>query len=308
MSASLRVLLAGAIDYAGMFPPAKLPLQEAFRNYQRYRESPDAWMLGRFICPAAIIDLRNLLREKEVIAPFEISFIMRMNDARTMLREIGHVALLAFGSRTNAKVGTLEFDPLLSSEIVKEPRTIPKLITILDRFRPPACAFFETQVENTASYDAHGFVQPLQVSPNRNLGMKIRCGGLQASSFPSPKSVAHLIALCSDARIPLKFTAGLHHPLRHFNRELKTMMHGFINILSACVLAYSHSLEDEQIETILLDEDPKSFVFEDTGFRWQKQHATLDQIIIARKRGGLTFGSCSFDEPRDDLRKLGWLL
>src|SRR5262245_43732505 len=105
MSASLRALLTGAIDYAGMFPPAKLPLEEAFRNYLQYRESPDAWMLGRFICPAVNINLRNLLRENESIAPFEISFIMRMNDALTMLREIGHVALLAFGSRTNAKVG-----------------------------------------------------------------------------------------------------------------------------------------------------------------------------------------------------------
>ena len=51
MSASLRALLAGAIDYAGMFPPASLPLGQAFDNYLRYRSGPDAWMLGRFVCP-----------------------------------------------------------------------------------------------------------------------------------------------------------------------------------------------------------------------------------------------------------------
>src|SRR5262245_15528061 len=53
MLASVRALLSGIIDYAGMFPPAKLPLQEAIRNYARYRTEPESWMLGRFVCPAA---------------------------------------------------------------------------------------------------------------------------------------------------------------------------------------------------------------------------------------------------------------
>ena len=52
MHASVRALLSGIIDYAGLFPPAKLPLEEALRNYLRYRkESPYRWMLGRFVCP-----------------------------------------------------------------------------------------------------------------------------------------------------------------------------------------------------------------------------------------------------------------
>ena len=53
MHASVRALLTGIIDYAGMFPPANLPLDEALRNYLRYRSEPESWMLGRFICPAA---------------------------------------------------------------------------------------------------------------------------------------------------------------------------------------------------------------------------------------------------------------
>src|SRR4051812_4538190 len=53
MSASLHALLAGAVDYAGLFPPAGLPLEQAARDYARYREEPEAWMLGRFVCLAA---------------------------------------------------------------------------------------------------------------------------------------------------------------------------------------------------------------------------------------------------------------
>src|SRR5438105_6737048 len=53
MFASVRALLTGIVDYAGLFPPAELPLNEAIRNYARYRTAPESWMLGRFICPAA---------------------------------------------------------------------------------------------------------------------------------------------------------------------------------------------------------------------------------------------------------------
>src|SRR5438105_2128275 len=53
MMESLRVLLTGLIDYAGLFPPAQLSLAEALRNYLRYRVEPEGWMLGRFVCPAA---------------------------------------------------------------------------------------------------------------------------------------------------------------------------------------------------------------------------------------------------------------
>jgi hypothetical protein len=48
---SLRVLLEGAIDYAGLFPPASLPFEEVIRNYAAYRDSADAWALGRLIVP-----------------------------------------------------------------------------------------------------------------------------------------------------------------------------------------------------------------------------------------------------------------
>ena len=52
MLASVRAMFAGIVDYAGMFPPANLPLEQAIRNYARYRQEPESWMLGRFVCPA----------------------------------------------------------------------------------------------------------------------------------------------------------------------------------------------------------------------------------------------------------------
>src|SRR4051812_2193031 len=50
---TLRILLEGLIDYAGLFPPAALDMAAAMRNYAAYRQGEDAWMIGRFVVPAA---------------------------------------------------------------------------------------------------------------------------------------------------------------------------------------------------------------------------------------------------------------
>jgi hypothetical protein len=50
---SLRALLSNLIDYAGLYPPAALPLEKVLAHYGSYRDSPDRWMLGRLVLPAA---------------------------------------------------------------------------------------------------------------------------------------------------------------------------------------------------------------------------------------------------------------
>jgi hypothetical protein len=50
---SLRALLTNLIDYAGLYPPAGLPLPQVLENYRNYLASPDVWMLNRLVLPAA---------------------------------------------------------------------------------------------------------------------------------------------------------------------------------------------------------------------------------------------------------------
>jgi hypothetical protein len=64
-----RELLRGLIDYAGVFPPAALPLAEAVDNYQRYRSGPHAWIVSRFVIPAALADQAPTDFPLSVIAP-----------------------------------------------------------------------------------------------------------------------------------------------------------------------------------------------------------------------------------------------
>lgn len=42
---ALRALLDGFIDYAGLFPPAALPLDEVLKNYSSYQNGDFNWML-----------------------------------------------------------------------------------------------------------------------------------------------------------------------------------------------------------------------------------------------------------------------
>jgi hypothetical protein len=104
----------------------------------------------------------------------------------------------------------------------------------------------------------------------------------------------------------MKCTAGLHHPVRHFNEGVQTKMHGFLNVFGAGVLAVANDLSVEQIETILEDENPASFIFDEAGFAWKDLRIDNPEIKLARQQV-VSFGSCSFNEPREDLRSMGLL-
>src|SRR5262249_54443685 len=77
-------------------------------------------------------------------------------------------------------------------------------------------------------------------------GIKGRWGGLGASAFPSPEQVAFALVACRDAGVPLKATAGLHHPLRHFDAGVKAKMHGFLNVFGAGALAHARRLDEAE--------------------------------------------------------------
>jgi hypothetical protein len=117
-------------------------------------------------------------------------------------------------------------------------------------------------------------------------GAKIRCGG---TTLPSVEEVAAFVAACRDAGVPFKATAGLHHPIRSGDR------HGFLNLLAAAVFA------DGDLEAILAEEDPDAFTLDERGFGVHDHRADADTIAGARAERFIAYGSCSFDEPVEDL-------
>jgi hypothetical protein len=122
------------------------------------------------------------------------------------------------------------------------------------------------------------------------LRAKVRCGG---QSVPRPAALAEFIWLCRRRGVPFKATAGLHHAVRTGDE------HGFLNLLAATVFADEHDA--------LEDEDPEAFSLTADEFAWRDRTASAEEIARVRRELFVGFGSCSAQEPIDDLTALGFL-
>jgi hypothetical protein len=318
MKASLKALLSGAIDYAGIFPPAKLPLDEAFRNYLRYRQEPESWMLGRFICPAQrLAELVPLAAGVRADAPVHISALSQVENNQTDRASLRDdlTAIQNFQQKMHERgiVDVMEIRlPALTPQDVFA--VVKRACGLIESHEITLTPYFEVlDAANTATGAVAGIslAELKRAGANQKhckfAGFKLRCGGVAASAFPSPELIAQVIAVGRDADVPLKFTAGLHHPLRRRDPELNVHMHGFLNVFVAGVLAYAQRLELEAIHEILVYERAKYFEFDEFALQWRNYVVDLTQIKSARLASVTSFGSCSFDEPRDDLRALGLL-
>jgi hypothetical protein len=134
-------------------------------------------------------------------------------------------------------------------------------------------------------------------------GYKLRTGGVTADAFPTSMQIAKALVTPATHQLPIKFTAGLHHPLRQYREEVQTKMHGFLNVLGAAVLAAEHRWDTNQTAIMLEDENADSFSFTDDFFAWHEWRIDIKRLQY-RRRFVASFGSCSFDEPREDLRAL----
>jgi hypothetical protein len=299
---SVRAFLAGIIDYAGLFPPARLPLDRAIANYAKYRVSSDAWMLGRFIIPAARLgELDAFAQDFSAGPPLPLSVLGRGGETVEAFRagvEADREAVAAFRSRHGAAVAVDAFEVKVAAGAFVGPA---------DDLRGPTESLRAAKM--SVFYEIPPDCPPPILAGLRGAtaGVKLRCGGLDATAFPEAGKIAQVIARCRDNGLSLKFTAGLHHPLRHFDRDVSAKMHGFLNVFGAGVLAHSAGLGEQPIREIIEDEDRSHFGFDEIGFGWKQYHALTDDIIAARRHFVVSFGSCSFDEPRADLRAMGIL-
>lgn len=252
-SRALLVLLDGLIDYAGLFPPAALPMEEAVANYARYRGGEFAWALGRFVVPYE--------RAGEVPPAFPLSILGMPSQngpafevKASTAEEIHEIALQALGARVFVEITDLAL---------------------------------------------------LDVIAEERLGAKIRTGGVTPDAFPAVEHVASFIRACRDRAVPFKATAGLHHPLRcvkpltYAPDAPSGTMHGFLNVFLAAAFEGSE-------EEILRETSASAFSFDDQGASWRGLKVNLEGLHNMRQFG-ISFGSCSFEEPIEDLVALGWL-
>jgi hypothetical protein len=301
-AASLEALLAESIDYAGMFPPCSLALEPALQNHANYVRSPETWMLNSFVLSVEQFDAG-----KELLSPFDPLHPLRVAalgpktaDAEAFLEALDKTdtAIRSLSSNVDLiSISHLEMflpgDVALAS--IKEARSLLGDLPVFWE-SPPDRA--EQTIALLAEHNSDADLA--------TFGYKLRTGGVTADAFPTSAQIARALVAPATHQLPIKFTAGLHHPIRQFRDEVKTKMHGFLNVLGAAVLAAEHRWDARQTSLMLEDEDATSFSFTEDFFAWREWRVDVERLRYRRKFV-TSFGSCSFDEPREDLRALGLL-
>jgi hypothetical protein len=313
-AASLRVFLEGIIDYAGLFAPASLDMRSSVTNYARYLNHPQRWALGRFVLPVArleeFLNAREVnVRESTASEPWHLSGILSDSIAAE-LAAVDAFNRKALGSGID---GSRRDAAVIDSLEVRVSK--PEEIELVRKLQPPGTTvFFEIAPEKA---------RELLPMVSRVGGCaKLRTGGVVAEAFPAIEAIADFLARCSEMGVPFKATAGLHHPLRGM-RPLtyeadspEGTMHGFLNVFTAAAIAWSArqsggSAPRDVLATCLADPERAHWQFGEDALTWSGDprpvRIELDALRSLRSKFALGFGSCSFEEPIQEMRELDLL-
>ncbi|MBA3440984.1 MAG: hypothetical protein H0T92_14055 [Pyrinomonadaceae bacterium] len=302
----LNVLLTEIIDYAGLFPPSELGMSQAVRNYARYLGSEHAWMLGRFVVPATRLmefarAAQDFLPCDPTARPWRLSVLLGSD----IEREVESVLRFNELHREPVNTGTAVVDAIElkishAEDVRRATETIASLteVTAFD-------IYFETPLADNLSELIHVIAQV-------GARAKVRTGGVTAEVIPSTSSLLSFIAACARANVPFKATAGLHHPLRavhpltYEQDSPSATMHGFLNVFLAAAFL-RNGMNMDQAARLLEEHDAQNIRFGADGVAWRDHRLSVDQLREARAKLACSFGSCSFEEPIQELQMINLL-
>ena len=296
---ALRTLMAGLIDYAGLFPPAALDMPRAVRNYAAYLKGEYGWALGRFILPGARIAEFEQAAEQAVPSGggngrWAIA-LSAGADAKLEIERLAEFNRRHGAAKSGFAIDTIEIKAQKAEEIAAIARLLPAGIT----------GYFEIPL----SPSLPEMLAAMAATATR---AKFRTGGLTAGMFPLSSDLARFMESCLKAKVAFKASAGLHHPVRSVQKftyepdSPSGVMHGFVNVFLAAALLRAGGSVDQAV-ALLEEISAEAFRFDEQGASWLTHRLSRAQLEETRGHFALSVGSCSFEEPLADLRKLGWL-
>ena len=243
-----RALFERLIDHAALFPPASMSMEEALAEDRAARSSPYAWMLDRFVCPATRLgELDGLDAPVSVVVDGPLEAPAEALEVRL-------------------------------TEARPDPRELRRLAAELGQWSSEV--YYELRLGESWRDSVPATVGAIAAVGGR---VKLRCGG---DVVPTAEQVALVMVSCHATRVPMKATAGLHHPLRRGSQ------HGFLNFL--CAAAHSGRSAGD-VRAILEEESLGALPL---------SSLTAEEARTMRSTLFKGFGSCSWREPVDDLRAL----
>jgi hypothetical protein len=261
-------------------------MSEAVAAYADYRGSSQAWALGRFVVPMARVDelAAGVSRIHGDGAPWPVSAVSTalpptLADA-TAIRNAHRSVLLIDCLETRAAT----------------PGEVTAVVELVD-------AGFRVFVELTPDDHLEAMVSAVA---RAGAAAKLRTGGVTPGAFPAPESVLRFMRTCARAGVPMKATAGLHHPVRgeyaltYAPDSVRGTMFGYLNVLLAAALVMM-GRDDSTVLAVLREESPEAFRADGASLAWRNEHIGPELLETLRATFITGFGSCSFREPLDEM-------
>jgi hypothetical protein len=285
------------VDYAGLYPPASLDLPHVIRNYASYRTGKTAWMLGRLVLPLdRLEEAERLAREAGAGETDRWPVTVLVGDA--LAASTNAAALTHFRSHDHRA---------LDVESIETAASTAEEIQFLARSYP---LYLERFIEIPIDPDPTPLLAALAATA---CWAKVRTGGVMPNNVPPTALVARFLARAKQAGAALKATAGLHHAIRAERKLTYTddsptgIMHGFVNVTFAATLLAAGKIDEELADAVLDDDRPEVFKFGGRAGSWLNAVLTYGEFAHGRDQLLRSIGSCSFEEPVNELRELGWI-
>ncbi len=299
----VKHLVSEIVDYAGLFPPAQLPLDSVIENYSKYLAGEFRWMLARLVLPVGKVDeLESHQDFRSSKDTWKISALVPpVSDSRTFASAIQTIESfnLRHTETGGAKIDNVEIRASSPESIREIASSLPVEVQVF--------------VEVPHHEDPTEYIATIAGLFRTNLFAKIRTGGVTRDLIPTASEVARFVAICAEHSVGMKATAGLHHPLRgqfrltyEDNPDSATMF-GYLNMFLAGCFAYAGERNTSVLERILSTTDSNEFSITEEHIEFDGHRITSSQIQAIRQSKMTTFGSCSFTEPTDELVAMGWI-
>jgi hypothetical protein len=272
-----RILIDRIVDDAGLFPPEALDMASALARHRSDKAISNPVLSQRFVCPAG-----------------------RFTELHQQLDDGDRIQVIALGPavpQTAAEVGSLQADDrtpvvALETSLPVDNQHKKQALEAIDQIaatRPHLDIFVEVGLGPALETD-------LDLLQRYGHAAKVRCGGVRRELFPRPFDLARFVHYAISREVPFKATAGLHHAIAHHDGYTGFDHFGFLNLLLAVAAAQKDAGTNE-VGHILAERNPNIVLQRITGL------TTHDAREI--RAAFHSVGSCSTNQPIDDLRRLG---
>jgi hypothetical protein len=294
---ALETLLTGLFDYAGMFPPAALPLDSALRESAELTAVlRRPWLLGADLVVTDEV-VRRLLSMNLKLFGFvrPIRIVLLATEKPESVDELLS-AVLSSTSHDSVPLSVATIERKLPLE--DSASSADHFDRLAARHQVPL--FLEPDLSDANWKTTLASTIALLCRCNSAAGLKCRLTG--PSGIDSGRLAQAITAVC-EKKLPFKVTGGLHHPFADPNRE--DSRGGFINVAAAVMLrrSFGAQMTEETILRLLETSDPKALVFE-SSLHYGELVVEPEQLAAIKGSSPFSIGSCSLKEPDEDLHQL----